>query len=248
MTLWDLVPEEERECQLRFIHLLSRGDVSEQLHVPQACARPWCGKCESIRVWRIRHRIHKYLEHHRPMRSWLVTKSVKNEFRLRDAFTYLHYTNNRWTTLCRRLENNPLKVVTCWIATYEITWKQSTGYHLHQHAVVGTNGERLDYALMHILWNKAAGYKAQLDFRQIGDVRGAVDYISKYISKGCWGGLSRGRAYQMRDTLFGRNRVVCKHGTAVREHIAKFYVCCMPPDKTCVSWGAWDPPSTEEGR
>ncbi len=248
LTLWDLVPDDERECQLGVIHLLSRADVADQIFVPQICSRPWCGKCEVLRIWRLRHRIFKYLEHHRPVRLWMVTRSVRNDFRLIDAFADLHRANKQYLWWNRRIENNPEGRIFCWIGTYEITYSLSTGYNLHQHRIVGTNGLGLDYTLMHTLWDKAAGYHAQLNFKKIDDVPGAIDYISKYIAKGCWGGLSRGRAYQVRETLRGRNRIMCKHGTAVSPRMATFYVCCLAEDKNCVSWGAWDPSSTEEGR
>ncbi len=242
LSLWDLVPIEERECVPSFVHMLSRADVSEQLYVRQVCRRHWCGPCEQIRAWRIQHRIKRYLEYHQPQTVWLVTKSVKNDMRLKDAFRSLHTVNHDFLVYCRRNTPDPLDVVTCWIGTYEITYDVVTGYNLHQHALVGTHdGDKLDYALWHTLWDKAAHYPAHLNFVRVWDRERAAVYIGKYIAKGCWGGLSRGRAYMLRNTLSYRNRIVTKHGTAVTVDFPRFYMCCLPRDKHCASGlGGWD--------
>ncbi len=242
LTLWDLVPEEERICEASYVHLLSRSDVAEQCHVRSVCSHPWCAPCEEIRVWRLQNKIKRYLEYHSPERVWMVTKSVRNTFRLSDAFRNLHLCNNKFTTACRRAPDNPLSVISCWIATYEITFSLKTGYHLHQHALMGTNGEKLDYAVWHRLWDQAAMYKAQLHFVQVREVESAANYVGKYISKGTWGGLSRGRAYLVGDTLYGRNRIVTKQGSSLPRRFPRFYLCCFPPDKYCCSMmGGWDP-------
>ncbi len=248
MSLWDLVPKEERVCQPSFVHMLHRGDVSDQLWIRQVCRRPWCGPCEQIRAWRLQHRIKTYVDYHKPLNVWLVTKSVKNDMRLVDAFSALHLANMNFTRYCRRQTVDPLEPVTCWIATYEITYSVVTGYNLHQHALVGTHKGHLDYARWHLLWDQAAGYHAHLNFVPVWDSERAAVYIGKYIAKGCWGGLSRGRAYKLRYILSHRNRIVTKHGTAVANDFPRFYLCCIPTDKRCASGlGGWDPIEPVEG-
>ncbi len=253
LDLWDLVPEEDRVCAPAFVHMLSRGDVSDQLWVRQVCSRPWCAPCEQYRTWRMEHRITQYMDYHQPQRIWMMTKSIKNEFRLIDAFGGLHECNRRFTMYDNAPSWGVTKQVFCWIATYEITYSERTGYHLHQHALIGTRGEDIPYGDWHNLWDTAAGYGAQLHFKELYDRKGAIAYISKYISKGCWGGLSRGRAYMVRSVLSGRNRIVTKHGTAVSgPDFPRFYLCCLPSDKRCASGlGGWDSPTEfvdEEGK
>ncbi len=248
LTLWGLVPEEERECHASFVHVLSRAAVEDQLWIRQVCSRHWCSPCEQLRSWRMEHRINKYMECHQPGTVWMITRSVRNDYSLQRAFDDLHEANRRFYLYCKRRRYNPWAPIYCWIATYEIKYDPFTGYNLHQHLLVGTRNEMLDYPALHDVWDTAAGYRAHLNFKPVWDFAGAARYISKYISKGCWGGLSRGRAYLVRETLKGRNRITTKHGTAVATDFPRFYLCCFPPDKMChTGMGAWDPIPGEEG-
>ncbi len=242
LSLWDLVPEEERECIPGFAHLISRGMVEDQVFIRQVCSRPWCSPCESHRTWRLQQKIKRYLDYHKPDKVYLVTKSVRNDHSLKRAFDDLHAANDRFRLYATRALYDPRVPVVCWIATYEITYSLETGYNLHQHALMGTAGfEQLDYAEWHRLWDMASMHgHAHLNFVPVWHRDRAAVYISKYIAKGCWGGLSRGRAYMVRSTLFGRNRIISKHGTAVDIRLPRYFICCIPPDKTqCVGDG-WD--------
>ncbi len=244
LTLWDLVPVEDRVCAMGSVHLLNRLKPSDQIYVRSVCSNPWCPGCEPVRVWRIRHRITKYFQYYNPPRQWLLTRSVRNEFRLIDAFATLRETNRGFRDKCNKYrEGNPFDVVSHWMGTYEITFSLKKGYNLHQHLILSTQGENIDYGLVHTLWDRAAGYRAHTNFIKLNDVPHAINYISKYIAKGTWGGLSRGRAWLNRGTLKGRNRVITKHGTALGARSPMYYLCCIAPDKHCVSsTGGWDLP------
>ncbi len=243
LSLWDLVPIEERVCANGFAHLLDIMDPSTQLWVKSVCSRPWCEPCEYVRVLRIRQRISHYFGYHRPRHLWMVTRSVKNHWSLRVSFRHLHETNRRFVIYDKRLEKPQWCRIPYWVGTYEITHGDN-GYNLHEHLIVGTDYPKIDYELLRALWGQAAGYSAMMHFVKLNDCEHAVNYIAKYIAKGCWGGLSRGRAYLVKETLKGRNRLVRKRGTVPAAIVKGFCICCIGVQRNRCDGMGWDPGDT----
>ncbi len=222
------------------------GPPFDDRWVKMLCSRPWCLECEPHRVWRLQRKIKSYLSavDSACRNYWLVTRSVRNEDRLTDAFRTLHLA----AKIFLEQKNSPHPfhdVVKIWIGTYEVTYHYNTGYNLHQHFIVGADVDKLDYKNIGICWSLAAGYQAHWDARKVTYGRkGAISYIAKYISKGLWGGLDDRQAYLVKDTLFRRKRIITKRGTAVSEKTQGFCWCCQNDFPQCIK-GLDYPPEEE---
>ncbi len=242
-SLFDLVPAEDRVCANGFVHLLRIMDPAEQLWVKSCCSRQWCEPCEYVRVMRMRQRITHYLNFHNPRHLWMVTRSIRNHWSLAVCFDQLQTVNRHFVIADSRLNEPVWRNIPYWVGTYEITYGNS-GYNLHEHLIVGSNNGKIDYEMLRSLWARAAGYKAMMHFVKLNDTEHAVNYIAKYIAKGCWGGLSRGRAYLVRDTLRGKNRLVRKRGTVPSMVERGFCLCCMGVDRNRCDGMGWESGST----
>ncbi len=212
------------------------GPPFDDTWVKMLCSRAWCLACEPHRVWRMQRKIKSYLssEKNACRNYWLVTRSVKNEDRLIDAFRTLHLAAK--TFLEQVSSPHPFHdLVKVWTGSYEITYDYMKGYNLHQHFIVGADVHHLDYENLHACWNLAAGYPAQWDAQKItGGRNGAITYLAKYISKGLWGGLTERRAFLCKETLFRRKRTMSKRGTVPSVETQGFCWCCQNDFSQCI--------------
>ncbi len=219
-------------CAKDVVHTFRMLEPWSDKWVRVSCGRPWCVPCEALKMARFRAKIHRYLNHWNPPYLWLLTRSVKNSMELPFGFDKLHAT-------IRKLLNNNSSVehhkITHYIGTYEVVHSLNTGWNVHQHLIIGTEDGYLDFKKLHAEWDTAAGYKAHLDVRLINyGVGGAINYISKYISKGIWGGLSPEMAYWNRKDLFGRHRIRTKQSTAVFVKVDPLRCfCCKTKYRDC---------------
>jgi len=184
----------------------------------------------------MRDKIIRYLEHYRESGDWFfVTRSIRNDMSLQEAFNDLRVAQNRFTVYARDEKRHPWNNTKAWIAVSEITYSSRTGYNLHQHALVSFSRKRRKgwKRSLYDTWNKSAGYSAVFNIQELIDPERAAAYISKYMSKATWGGLSRGRSYLCRDTLKGRNRITRKRGTGSPKLKSDFILCCLPPSDYC---------------
>ena len=225
--LWDLIPKDLRECENGYVHVFEAFDPNNNLWVKSACSRPWCSRCEPIRVWRLKRKIMKYLEWHKPRHLWIVTRSVRNTPEMVSSFNSL-----RWAQVAfaksSKAKQHPFRHAKVWIATTEIKHSIQKGYNIHEHAVWGTNHSFMDFDDFHLWWDRAAGFEgAHINVTKVRDSRHAANYIGKYLSKGVWGGLSKGRAYLVRDALKGRNRINTKRGTVLPKMFSGYCLCCI---------------------
>ncbi len=233
-TLEDLIPVEERDCNLEWIHLFS-GDLANDIFLKQHCAKPWCRGCERARVWRMRDRVIRYIEKYAGGKWFFITRSIRNDLNLKTAFVDLRLAQQRFTTGFKDEKNHPWNIVTHWIGVTEITFSNKTGYNVHQHLIAKTVDELPSHWIMLLknAWSEAAGYRAHTNVRKMEDAERAAAYVAKYMSKKTWGGLSRGRAYLCRSVLWGRNRIGCKRGTGLGKLPRDFILCCLPPVDYC---------------
>ncbi len=229
LSLEDLIPEESRICETGYVHVHDRWDpTASNLWVKSVCSRPWCRSCEPMRVWRLMRKIEKYLKWHSPRHLWIVTRSVRNEPELVTSFNTLRAAQFSFNNSSRRAPTHPFRVAEIWIATTEITHSHKEGYNVHEHMIWGTHSAQVDFAAMHLWWDRAAGFPgAHINIVKVTDPRHAANYVSKYLAKAIWGGLSSGRAYLMRDALKGRNRVNTKRGTLVPKAQSAYCLCCF---------------------
>ncbi len=239
LDLWDLVPSWEREPEHNFLHLIAYTDPKYQYYLRGACSRPWCDQCEKQRLWRYRNRIAAYLAYNRVERGvtkwWFLTRSIRNSHNLRSAFSEFNHVRKAFHNNYRR-ETHPWSGVRAFIGVIEITYSHRTGYNLHQHMLVGAHDFRhVDRDRVGKLWSTlAAGMTDKPGMthmpRMDNDI-GATAYVTKYISKGAWGGLSRGRVYMVRAELKGRNRIQCMVRTSPGAPPKQgFVMCCVTAD------------------
>ncbi len=251
-SMWDLVPKEERQCEQSYVHVMGRFDPSVQIWVRSVCSRPWCDRCESTRLWRMRNRISEYVSHHRDrgditavVNWWFLTRSVANSASVGYAFEEFRQAKRTFHRNQLRDEKHPFNRISAWIGVHEMTYNIRTGYNLHQHMLVGSQAHipRIDYEVLRTKWSTSAGYPAMSHITRMNSVVGSIAYLTKYISKGTWGGLSRGRAYRIREVLKGKNRFTSKRGTSVPKRDRPVYVlCCISRhDNQCVN------PNVSEG-
>ncbi len=192
--------------------------------------------CEKLKMLRFRAKIHRYLNQYNPPHLWLLTRSVRNNQELKDAFDKLHFAVKRLTDANKNNAKNEHNKITHYIGTYEVKHKLDKGWNVHQHLIIGSEHDHLDYKKCHVEWNFAAGYEAHWNCEKITyGVGGAINYISAYISKGIWGGLSPEMAYWNRNDLFGRHRIRTKQGTAVNKPVDPLRCyCCRTLYRDCV--------------
>ncbi len=228
------------DCPMKgYVHVFRLMEPYEDTLVSARCSRPWCSRCEVLRVQAMRLKIHRYLIHNQPKAMWLWTRSVRNNISLRNAWNMLHDAAHNFSVQRRETDHYFHGVITCWIGTYEIKYKADTGFNIHQHFIIGANAERLDYAGINHHWDRAAGYRAHSDFSHIvKGIGGAVNYVSKYISKGFWGGLTSEEAFEYRQTLKGRNRIISMRGTIPPALSKGYCFCCQGPFREC-NKGLW---------
>ncbi len=237
-NLEDLIPEEEKDCNLEWIHLFNSAliDPVNDIFVKQHCWKPWCRSCERARVWRLRDRILSYIGEYKEGGVWyFVTRSVRNDLNLKTAFVDLRLAQQKFADDFKDDKENPWNSVSAWIGVNEITYSPITGYNLHQHMLVGVAVSWTPTCVYHLedAWSRAAGYSAHFNVKRMYDADRAAAYIAKYMSKSTWGGLSRGRSYICRNTLKGRNRIGCKRGTALKKMPRGYLLCCLPPVDDC---------------
>ncbi len=235
--LSDLIPEDQADCTLDWVHLFKSTTLANDKFIKQHCSKPWCRDCERARVWRMRDRIIRYVEeHHNEFRSWyFITRSVRNDLNLKTAFVDLRLAQQKFTTDFKDDIEHPWNYVTHWIGVTEVTHSATTGYNVHQHMLVQTAERWTPHSkfLIGNSWSRAAGYPAIKQIKFVNDLHSVVGYIAKYLSKRTWGGLSRGRSYLCRHTLKGRNRIGCKRGTALPKPRSDHILCCLPPIDDC---------------
>ncbi len=225
--LKDLIPDEERECPVGYVHVFDGMDSTDNLWVKSVCSRPWCSRCEPVRVWRLRRKMEKYLEWHSPKHLWIITRSVRNEPELVSSFNTLRSAQVAFAKSAKS-KTHPFRYAEFWIATTEIKHSHRNGYNVHEHMIWGTQKSWVDFDEFHLWWDRAAGFGgAHINVVKVRDSRHAVNYVAKYLSKGVWGGLSSGRAYQMRAALKGRNRVNTKRGTVLPKKFSCYCLCCF---------------------
>lgn len=237
LSLWDLVPFWEREPEHNYVHLVQNEHPEYQYYIQGACSRPWCAVCEKQRLWRYRNRIAAYLEYNRGLGVncwWFLTRSIRNSHSVRSAFVEFSIVRRAFHQNAARWAPHPWHKVRAFIGVMEMTYSPETGYNLHQHMLVGaTFWNRLDPELIGLYWSKYParagwGRKSNSHMPRMNHDVGAVAYLTKYISKGAWGGLSRGRVYMIREELKGRNRIqvmVRTSPSAVPKH--GFLMCCV---------------------
>ncbi len=173
----------------------------------------------------------KYLDFHSVDYNhlWIVTRSVRNTPELVSSFNSLRAAQQAFAKQSNWDESHPLREAQIWIATTEVKYSDQTGYNVHEHMIWGTKKSRMDFHKFHDCWDRAAGFQgAHINVRRVHDARHAVNYVAKYLSKGIWGGLSSGRAYQVRAGLKGRNRIQSKRGTVPPKAGSRFCLCCFP--------------------
>lgn len=237
-SLSDLIPEEEEQCEIEYVHVFIADTLDGDLFLPNYCWKPWHRLCERYRVDRMRVRIMKYLEfYHEDWCEWFfITRSVRNDQNLHLAFDDLRDCQKRFSDFEKDNADHPFNMSRYWVSVTEVTHSVKTGYNVHQHMLVRfPKGYLKEGQISYIRdsWSKSAGYQAHFNIRPMGDSVRAAEYLSKYMSKTCWGGLSRGRAYRIRNTLKGRNRINCKRGTVLMKPKLGYYLCCLPPKEYC---------------
>ncbi len=233
LTLWDRVPASERICDAAYVHLIAYTDPKYQYWLKAVCGRPWCSKCEKMRLWRYRNRIASYVKFQRDVGTnhwWFLTRSIRNSHNPRIAF-------EEFLSVKRKFHNHraqawhPFNRVTAWVGMLEITFSRGEGYNLHQHLLLGTHRKN-DVSRVRIVqrWDNCGPTASSMThLKRMTQAVGAIAYLTKYISKGTWGGLSRGRAYEIRASLKGRNRFQVMPATAPpREGATGFVICCSP--------------------
>ncbi len=231
LTLADLIPEEEIQCDQSFIHVFDSNNPDDEFHVQATCSRPWCLRCEPVRVWRLQRKITKYLEYHNTeyKHLWLVTRSVRNTSEFRTSIDHLRAAQVAFTKQCSgtRSPDHPLRLAKFWIATTEVKYSGRSGYNVHEHMIWGVDSSWIPLKEFHVYWDRAAGFGgAHINVVKLNDIRHGSNYIAKYLSKGVWGGLASGRAYILREELKGRNRIQTKRGTIVKKPLGGAYQYC----------------------
>lgn len=111
-----------------------------------------------------------------------------------------------------------------WVGMMEV--KSGTGgWNVHEHLLIFGFGQRLDYAGWQRDWKRAANDPAaHIDLRQVGPA--AVRYVTNYLSKGIWGGLTSIQARIHTTVLRGRRQLRRKRGSAVPPTPKGYQKCC----------------------
>ncbi len=193
------------------IHTFRMMPEYEDRWARHLCSKPWCASCYAVRQGRLKLKIHRYLIYRDDPHLWFLTRSVKNSTSLKQAFDSLHATI---ATFTKNKKTQFRQDVRSYIGTYEIVHSLKTGFNLHQHLIIGTEVDRLDYKQYSADWSNAAGYTAHHNVAQLRSPGAAIQYLSSYITKGFWGGLSQEMTYWNRSVLFGRHRIRTKQRTA----------------------------------
>ncbi len=222
-------------CPKDVVHTFRMLEPWDDKWVKVGCGRPWCVPCEALKMARFRAKIHRYLNHWEPPYLWLLTRSNKNAQHLPYAFDKLHSAVKQLAQQNKTAVKTEHNKISHYIGTYEVKHALDTGFNVHQHLIIGTEHDYLDFQQLHKEWDLASGYKAHLDVRQIRHgIGGAISYITAYISKGIWGGLSTEMAYWQRKALFGRHRIRTKLRTAVFLRVDPLRCfCCKTEYRNC---------------
>ncbi len=219
------------DCHAAFVHVFDQISMDNDLWVRSLCTRAWCSRCEPIRLFRIERKLRSYVEGH-PDSFWrFVTISVKNERSFSKATEALSDAWGRFTMSARNRERrgqqHSYHDIKYYMGWKEVTHSARTGFNVHWHMLVGTQGSFWDYKSCHADWNLAAGYEATWNEQPLVDLESAVRYVSKYVHKdGFFGGLSRRDAFLYSGDLQRWNRTFTKRGTAVKKRPTDVAFCC----------------------
>lgn len=238
-SLYDWIPMDDIECDPLMIHVYDWTGTEIDHYVKAVCSRPWCHRCEPMRVWKLQRKIMKYLEWHYKLgrHYWIVTRSVRNEPEMVSSFNTLRDAQRKFSRVSK-FKDHPFRDALAWVATTEIK-HSATGYNVHEHMIWVTEDPTIDFVLMHKYWDRAAGFVgAHINIKKVNDPRHATNYVAKYLAKGIWGGLSTGRAYLCREALKGRNRINTKRGTLPEKNSGTYTYCCSTEyQKQCTNEG-----------
>ncbi len=219
------------------MHLVGVVDHMETW-VPLQCNQPHCTDCWQRRMVRARDSMRAQTLSWTG-NSWLLTRSLMNQPSFDDGYYALTKAIERW-------RKNPTPDTMCvheWIAVWEVK-KGRNGWNWHEHRLMWCPEEdRLDYSWWQKCWKLAAqDRRAHLDLQLVQSC--AVGYLTSYMSKGLWGGLSIQQAWMNRGFLKGRRFLRRSRGSAPDMRLApKWKQCCMPnAEFTCDIEEIWRTP------
>lgn len=214
------------------VHLV--GPDSASIWVNPTCSLPWCPDCEPSRCNRIRMKIGRWINHWQPENLFMVTISTK------PGWTF-NSTWNKFNGAKRNLrKSDTWREHVRYMGVNEIKRTSGGQFNLHQHRLIQTSGPWLPFKEMGAAWKKAAG-RNDAHFQvarnpDTGDYlispEAAKAYLSKYLSKDFWGGLSRLQAFRFATGLRNRHRTETSHGSHVPNE-SEYVICCSDPDRFC---------------
>lgn len=206
------------------------------------CHEPHCGKCWRQRVYRARismeGQVNKWPDE---SYSQLLTRSVRNSYDIAEAWSDLGKTIRSFQKRASKHEKHPWHQVDEWVAVWELK-NIGNGWNLHEHMIVTSTLEELDYSGFQAAWKAAADDPAaHLDFVDLNSSLGGVAYATKYLTKGhCWGGLTSAQAVSISEFLKGKRFLRRKRGTAPKMPKAGGAMCCSPSNRgDCEVWNMW---------
>ncbi len=243
---WDKV---EGACDLGRWHLHDRMDPAKGVWVMQVCSRPWCGRCEPVRNFKLVRQIQQHIEWYEEMATrgapkphWrFITMSTKNSSTLEGAFALEKWAWQRFRSAAsmraKRGKAHPWSEVLTWVGFREVTLGDA-GFNLHRHLLVGTARSYWDWKQMHAMWDMACGDGGGQFHQSEATVKVAAAYAAKYAAKGgvFWGGLSQLEAYRFRGGLKGKNRLVRAVGSKPPKEPAVYQLCCNPVTAGDCDW------------
>ncbi len=240
-----LDPEEVREawkrdnCYAAYVHLIWKQTPWVQTYVRSKCSHPWCVPCDKLRRNALLRKIIDYIEwwNHKGVKTWwFLTRSIRNERDASQAFKTFSENRRSFHNRSGR-KDHPWNKVPAWIGVQEITHNDQTGYNVHQHMLVAKPLKGVvDWKATKDRWEAPLSYEAMTHVKLMDQSRGAVAYLSKYMSKAdvLWGGLPVGHSLLYSDVLKGRNRINCMRGTKPPKFRPYgFDLCCCPPEMIC---------------
>jgi len=210
------------DCPVGYTHLVRKG-TNEEVYVPRGCNWQACERCWADRMRRNRESMRAQVVTWTAI-PWMLTRSVGNDPSLAYAFVDLEREMANWKKAAQRDDDHPHNSILDWVAVWETT-NRGKGYNLHEHRLIEMKEDWLEFEDWQENWN------GHLDLQLIE--HDATNYMTKYLTKGLWGGLTVEQAEANAPFLKGRRFMRRKRGSAPVRGPAEYEKCCLPTDQKC---------------
>ncbi len=169
------------ECSQRFMHFSCDADSTDRFKkhhvaIPMRCESRWCPRCARVRGFKVLRRLRKLLKKMRSkkghMLMLLTISKRRSGYLTREKVAQFSKDVRRLINTCYPKKSG------CGALS---VWEVGKRMNLHAHCIV--YGPYVSQRTLSRLWLEITGDSFIVDIRTVHSYKGALDYVTKYLSK-----------------------------------------------------------------